>query len=258
MMDTMEAPAAGTHRRDIDGLRAVAVLAVLVFHAAPAAAPGGFVGVDVFFVVSGFLITGLIVQRRQAGTFTLSDFYARRVRRLLPALLLVLAACVLVGAIGLTGDELRALGRMIVASACFVPNVVLWHDAGYFAPSAIRQPLLHLWSLGVEEQFYLLWPIVLTTLGSRRATRVGAAVAIAALSFSIGLLRMDAHPNEVFYLPHGRLWEPMLGALLALSGPGALGRPGIREAVSAVGLAAIAGAIFGLDQATPFPGPWAF
>jgi peptidoglycan/LPS O-acetylase OafA/YrhL len=142
-----------TYRPDVDGLRAVAVLAVLAFHAFPEALPGGFVGVDVFFVISGFLISGLILQGLQHGTFSFADFYWRRVRRIFPALVLVLAACLALGWLVLLPDEYSQLGKHVAAGAAFVSNIVLWREAGYFDVAAALKPLLHLWSLGVEEQF---------------------------------------------------------------------------------------------------------
>ena len=139
------------YRPDLDGLRAVAVLAVLAFHAFPKALPGGFAGVDVFFVISGFLISGIIFEALRAGRFSFADFYWRRVRRIFPALVLVLAACLGLGWMLLLPDEYRQLGKHAVAGAGFLSNIVLWREAGYFATAAELKPLLHLWSLGVEE-----------------------------------------------------------------------------------------------------------
>src|SRR5215470_2873449 len=146
------------YRADIDGLRAVAVLAVVGFHAFPGAFRGGFVGVDVFFVISGFLISTIIIKGLEKGTFRFTDFYARRVRRIFPALIVVLAACFAFGWIALLSDEYMQLGKHIAGGAGFVSNLVLWNESGYFDTSAETKPLLHAWSLGVEEQFYVLWP----------------------------------------------------------------------------------------------------
>ena len=145
------------YRPDIDGLRAIAVILVLGFHAFPKAVPAGFVGVDVFFVISGFLITGVILQRE----FSFLEFYARRARRLFPALTLVVAFSVVAGWLYLTPGQFRALGNQVAAAALFVPNLLFWSEAGYFDASALTKPLLHLWSLGVEEQFYFVWPLLL-------------------------------------------------------------------------------------------------
>jgi len=160
------APAAGErhgegYRRDIDGLRAFAVLAVVTFHAFPWLMPGGFVGADVFFVISGYLISGLISQRLAEGRFTFADFYARRIKRIFPALIIVLVACYAFGWLTLLPAEFAALGKHIAAGMGFVSNFALWSEAGYFDASAATKPLLHLWSLGIEEQFYLLWPLLL-------------------------------------------------------------------------------------------------
>src|SRR5580698_1011099 len=152
------------YRRDIDGLRAIAVILVLFFHAYPSLVPGGFIGVDVFFVISGFLITGLIRADLHAGSFSLIAFYGRRIRRIFPALVVVLAAVALGGWFVLLPAEYLALGKAIAASATFTPNLLFWSEAGYFDAEALRKPLLHLWSLGVEEQFYLFWPLLLLGL----------------------------------------------------------------------------------------------
>ena len=143
------------YRADIDGLRAVAVLAVVAYHADARLAPGGFAGVDLFFVISGFLITSLLLQSLRTGSFRARDFYARRIRRLAPSLVVVLAAAAVAGWLWLLADELAQLATHIASSAAFVTNFVLWNESGYFDRAAETKPLLHLWSLGVEEQFYL-------------------------------------------------------------------------------------------------------
>lgn len=149
------------YRRDIDGLRAISVLAVLVFHAFPALLPGGFVGVDVFFVISGYVITKHGLRELDAGTFRFSGFYARRIRRIFPALLLVLVGVFAFGWQNMLPEEFKQLGKHIAGGATSIANLVLWREAGYFDVSGEQKPLLHLWSLGVEEQFYLVWPVLL-------------------------------------------------------------------------------------------------
>ena len=147
---------APSYRADVDGLRALAVLAVVGFHAFPAMLPGGFVGVDVFFVISGFLISSIILRALDGGTFSLRTFYARRILRIFPALTLVLAASLGYGWFALTASEYRLLGLHAAAGASFVANIAVWLEVGYFDTTANLKPLLHLWSLGVEEQFYLV------------------------------------------------------------------------------------------------------
>lgn len=149
------------YRPDIDGLRAIAVLAVVAFHAFPSWVRGGFIGVDVFFVVSGYLISTIIFENLDRGTFCFSEFYARRIKRIFPALILVLISCFAFGWFFLLSDELNQLGKHVAAGAGFVSNLVLWNESGYFDNSAETKPLLHLWSLGIEEQFYIVWPLLL-------------------------------------------------------------------------------------------------
>ncbi len=186
------------------------MLAVVVFHAVPTALPGGFTGVDVFFVISGYLITHDIVERQQAGTFTLLDFYVRRVRRIFPALLTVLLAVWAFGAVVLYRPEFEQLSAHTLASAVFSQNFQLLGEAGYFDTDAARKPLLHLWSLAIEEQFYLLWPLALLLV--RRALWLAGAVL--ALSFAANIVLGDA----AYFLPVSRFWQIMAGAALALSG----------------------------------------
>ncbi len=147
------------YRPDIDGLRAIAILSVVGFHAFPEWVKGGFVGVDIFFVISGFLISSIIFGNLEKNTFNYYDFYARRIRRIFPALILVLVASYAAGWYLLLPDEFKQLGKHIAAGAGFVSNLVLWNEAGYFDKASYTKPLLHLWSLGIEEQFYIFWPL---------------------------------------------------------------------------------------------------
>ncbi len=189
-----------TNRRDdIDGLRAVAILAVLGYHAFPHSLPGGYAGVDVFFVVSGYLISRIIV----GADFTFSGFYARRLRRIVPALALVLVFCLVTGWFKLLSDEYEALGKHVAGGAGFVENLILMDEVGYFDTAAATKPLLHLWSLGIEEQFYLVWPLFLR-VGRRRALAVMVVAFV--LSFGAALVAPS------FYAPWTRLWELMIGA----------------------------------------------
>jgi len=156
------------YRPDIDGLRAFAVLSVVVFHAFPSLLPGGFIGVDVFFVISGFLISDIMFNALQAGSFSFLDFYARRVKRIFPALILVLLLSFAFAWFVLFSDELKQLGKHMVRAVMFLSNFILWHESGYFDNAAETKPLLHLWSLGIEEQFYIVWPVVVWGCGVLR------------------------------------------------------------------------------------------
>jgi peptidoglycan/LPS O-acetylase OafA/YrhL len=201
------------YRADIDGLRAVAVIAVVLYHAFPKLVPGGFVGVDTFFVISGYLITGIIIGGLDGPAgLSFADFYARRVRRIFPALVLVLAVTLAVGVTIFLPSELTSLTKNAIASASFGANFMLLSEAGYFDLNAHLKPLLHLWSLGIEEQFYLAWPLALW-LTPRRWRSLMIAVVMAA-SFALNVALVRSHPQATFYLPFTRGWELMAGALL--------------------------------------------
>src|SRR5690348_11726570 len=148
------------YRPDIDGLRAVAVLSVVAFHAFPGLLKGGFIGVDIFFVISGFLISSIIVKNLELGQFSFLEFYSRRIRRIFPALILVLVSCAAAGWYLISEGEYANLGKDITGGAGFVSNFVLWGESGYFDRASDSKPLLHLWSLGIEEQFYVFWPLM--------------------------------------------------------------------------------------------------
>jgi peptidoglycan/LPS O-acetylase OafA/YrhL len=192
----------------------VAVLGVIAYHAAPSSLPGGYTGVDIFFVISGFLISGIILRERDLGHFSVLNFYARRVRRLFPALAVVLAATALLGWYYLLPDEFAALGKHMLAGAGYATNFVLRWEAGYFDAAADAKPLLHLWSLGVEEQFYIVWPVLLLLVrGPRVLLAVIAAIIVA--SFAGSLASLSKNQVAAFYLPHHRMWQLAVGALLA-------------------------------------------
>ncbi len=205
-----------SYRPDIDGLRAVAVFLVVIHHVAPSLLPGGFIGVDVFFVISGFLITGILDDSMQAGTFRYVDFVWRRCRRIVPALATVLAATLLIGLCILTGPELVNLSRHLIAGSLSASNVLLWHEVGYFDSAAVTKPLLHLWSLGVEEQFYLLWPLFLIVLPLQRRIRILGVALVVMLSLMLSENLAYTDPSHAFYLLHTRAWELGAGGLLAL------------------------------------------
>ena len=204
-----------SHRSDIDGLRGIAVLSVLGYHAFPATLPGGYTGVDVFFVISGFLITGIILQSLARDTFCFAEFYVRRIRRIFPALVVVLLAVYAFGLFALFPHELRQLSDHVVYGAGFASNFLLQRESGYFDNEAVTKPLLHLWSLGVEEQFYILWPLLLW-LGWRWRLNIGAIiVVIGTVSFALNVYITSVDQAAAFYSPQTRFWELMTGSFLA-------------------------------------------
>ena len=203
------------YRADIDGLRAIAVLSVVGFHASPYWIRGGFVGVDIFFVISGFLISSIILSSLSKGTFSFAEFYARRIKRIFPALILVMITCYVFGWFVLLPDEYKQLGKHIVGGAGFVSNFFFWREAGYFDNAAETKPLLHLWSLGIEEQFYIVWPPLLYLALKRRFNFLILAVTIVAISFSVNVgIRLSDRIQD-FYSPLTRFWELMMGGILA-------------------------------------------
>ncbi|MCU1601833.1 MAG: O-antigen acetylase [Frankiales bacterium] len=243
------------YRRDIDGLRAVAVTSVVAYHLSTPQVSGGFVGVDVFFVISGFLITSLIHGELEDGRFTITDFYRRRLRRIVPALLTVLLVTCVVASCLLFDQELHELSRSAVWAGLFSSNLYFWQHAGYFDAPSTTQPLLHTWSLGVEEQFYLFFPLLLLAVHrwARRHLTV-VLVVICAASFLLGWEQVrTGHVSAGFYLLPGRAWELGVGGLLAVTGL-ALPRA-VRHAGSLLGLALIAFACHHLTSGTRFPGP---
>lgn len=203
------------YRPDIDGLRAIAVLSVVLFHAFPSLLRGGFIGVDIFFVISGFLITSIIFKSLDNKTFSFAEFYGRRIKRIFPALTLVLAATYIMGWFSLTADEFSQLGKHITSGAAFISNFALWSESGYFDTSAQLKPLLHLWSLGIEEQFYIVAPLAIFILSrfkiSPAAILSGAAIA----SFALNIKLIGYDPTATFYSPLTRFWELLAGSLLA-------------------------------------------
>lgn len=235
------------YRPEVDGLRAVAVLAVVLHHLWPVQVPGGFVGVDVFFVISGFLITGIVVREVGEGRFSLARFYERRVRRLFPALFVVLAATLAASWLLLPPSDADNAFRAAQATLVFGANVLFWKTlaAGYFATDAKLNPLLHTWSLGVEEQFYLLYPLLLlVVVRYARRSALPWIAALAVASFAAAQWLLSAHPVAVFFLAPFRAWELLAGALLALGVVPPIGHVVIRESVAAAGLGAIVASAF--------------
>jgi peptidoglycan/LPS O-acetylase OafA/YrhL len=267
------------YRADIDGLRAVAVLLVIFFHMglrpAPAVlswiashvsrtlaarialgVPGGFVGVDIFFVISGFLIGGILLREQATGTFSIVRFYERRVRRILPALLAVLLFTLIAGYAALLPYEFRELGVSVIAAIFSASNFFFLRHSGYFEPTALSKPLLHTWSLAVEEQFYLVFPLLLLALHRTRKIMMRLSIALLALcSFAFSAYQVHARPDAAFYLPLARGWELLLGVLVAMQIVPAPRAQRLRDAASIAGLGLIAAAALLLTTATPFPGP---
>lgn len=246
--------ASSAYRPDIDGLRAVAVLLVLLFHA-DLGVSGGFLGVDVFFVISGYLITGLILRDLAAGTFSLADFWARRIRRIAPAALFMTSVVLLVGAVLLFPADFEELGESAIAHPLMVSNFYFWKKTGYFDGPADLKPLLHTWSLSVEEQFYILYPILLMAL--RRCSRriLGAAlVLLAAASFLVSVKCVQWNPGAAFFLLPSRTWELLIGGFLSfLPRPDRLPRNWI-QLLGLAGGSAIVIATACYTSNTPFPG----
>ncbi len=203
------------YRPDIDGLRAIAVLSVVTFHAFPNLLRSGFVGVDIFFVISGYLITSIILTDLAAKRFSLTNFYARRVRRIFPALIVVLLFCLIVGTFMLWADDFARLGKHAAAGAGFIANLALWQEANYFDVASDTKILLHLWSLGVEEQFYLAWPALMLVAWRGRLNRFVLIAAVLALSLAYSIKATSTDPVAAFYSPVSRLWELAAGASLA-------------------------------------------
>ncbi|WP_428031971.1 acyltransferase family protein [Ancylobacter sp.] len=240
------------YRPEIDGLRAVAVLPVILFHAGFGVFSGGFVGVDVFFVISGYLITTILAGEMEAGDFSLARFYERRARRILPALFVVVLACVPFAWLWMFPSQLKDFAQSVAAVALFASNILFWREADYFAPTAEEKPLLHTWSLAVEEQFYILFPRVLFFLWryGRRNAFLGIAL-LSCLSLALSYIGWNHSREASFYLLPTRAWELGAGALCALFLREQKVRP--NAALSLAGLGLILFAVFAFDEHTPFP-----
>lgn len=270
------------YRPDIDGLRAVAVLSVVAFHAFPPWMRGGFIGVDIFFVISGFLISTIIFENLDKGTFSFVEFYARRIRRIFPALILILVSCLAVGWLILIPEELNQLGKHVAAGAGFLSNFILWAEAGYFDNSAETKPLLHLWSLGIEEQFYIVWPLLVWCAWKRNVNLLTLALMVAVISFYLNLTEISSDPVGTFYSPQTRFWELVCGSTLAwltlykspfrthiwMTIDGLLAKAAYRSTVvtdgrtlsnfvSALGIAILMYGFWQTNKDVGFPGKWA-
>ena len=244
------------YRPDIDGLRTIAVLPVVLGHAGISGFSGGFVGVDVFFVISGFLITGILLRELEAGNFSLLRFYERRARRILPALFVVLIATLLVGYFILIPNQFSSLSKSTLATLLFASNFWFLRSTGdYFGDAAELAPLLHTWSLAVEEQFYIFFPLILWLLFRKRGNLLLiTTLALCALSFALAVIVTNRFPDHSFFLIPTRIWELGLGALLAMGAFKTIKSRAVAEAIALAGAAAIIASIVLIDGQTPFPG----
>lgn len=243
------------YRRDIDGLRAIAVIAVVLFHFGVPGFTGGFVGVDVFFVISGYLITSIIWNQRQAGCFSFVDFWTRRARRILPALFVMILAVLAVGWFLLAPKDYEELGRSVRYQVMFVSNILFMRQDGYFDVASDLKPLLHTWSLAVEEQFYIVFPLLLTLLSSRLGYWRLALFVLLLVSFGLSVWAVAHHPEKAFFLLPMRAWELLAGAMLAVAPVRQLRLTSFAaQLFSLIGIGLILVAVFCYDKSTPFPG----
>ena len=244
------------YRPDIDGLRAIAVIAVVAFHAFPGRVAGGFVGVDVFFVISGYLITGLLLSDIELGRFSFVDFYIRRVRRLFPALITVLIATAAIALPLLLNDDFARTARHIAYSAAFALNFKLISESGYFSAAAEVTPLLHLWSLSVEEQFYLIWPTIILLAARGRALLILTISVVIAVSFIVNIYTVSRFPAFAFFSCVTRFWELALGGFLASIQR--RDKSAIEaNAISLAGFITVLASVYVINRDFAFPGWWA-
>jgi peptidoglycan/LPS O-acetylase OafA/YrhL len=245
------------YRADIDGLRAIAILSVVGFHAFPKRIASGFIGVDIFFVISGFLISSIIFSSLERDRFSLVEFYSRRIKRIFPALLLVMVASLAFGGFALYSDEYMQLGKHIAGGAGFVSNFMLWGESGYFDNAAKAKPLLHLWSLAIEEQFYIFWPLLLALAWKHQWNFLKVTILIAVASFAAEIYLSNNNLTEAFYSPLPRFWELMIGGVLAfivLHKPQINSRHKNLQSISGAILLAIGFAL--INKSRAFPGWW--
>jgi len=255
------------YRPDIDGLRAFAVISVVIFHFFPESLPSGFVGVDIFFVISGYLISKIIFENHKKGTFSFIEFYVRRINRIIPALLMVLIASGVFGWFTLFTTEYALLGKHIFAGAGFFSNIVFWNESGYFDVTNDVKPLLHLWSLGVEEQFYIMWPLMVFIAWRLKANLVKVILFAITVSLLLNLKLNTIDMTASFYLPISRFWELSFGSMLACL---ELNRTSFKkinditnflvfrrvanEITALLGVVLLTFSLFYIDKSTAFPG----
>jgi peptidoglycan/LPS O-acetylase OafA/YrhL len=247
-----------SYRSDIDGLRAIAVAIVVINHGWTDQLTGGFVGVDIFFVISGFLISGIIIKQTTAGKFTYTDFYSRRIRRIYPALILMLTFVLFVGCWKLMNRVLELTTKTMAASTIFGANIqLLMYKKDYFDPDTRMNFLLHLWSLGVEEQFYIIWPLFIAiVIKFFKDKGIYLLTAFTVLSFALNVCYVSSQPKMSFYFPFCRFWQMSIGGILAYLSV-KIQNKYVTNAISFVSISAIFIIIFVLDETSLFPGWWA-
>lgn len=244
-----------TYRPDIDGLRAIAVLAVLFFHTDVPGFSGGFVGVDIFFVISGFLITSILLKDIDNGNYSIVRFYERRIRRIFPALFPVIAFTIIVGAVILDSVSYKSLSESVLGTTLFYSNFVFANELGYFDIASMQKPLLHTWSLAVEEQFYIIFPLLLLLINRGLKSRYAPWLLLLTIgSFVTGILGIEHNEHKTFFLVHARAWELLAGSLLAINVIPVTSSAALRRLLSLTGIALIVYSIFFYSEATPFPG----
>jgi peptidoglycan/LPS O-acetylase OafA/YrhL len=245
------------YRSDIDGLRAIAILSVIAFHVSGSFS-SGFIGVDIFFVISGYLISTILFKSFQKNTFSYKEYYSRRILRIFPALSLVLFVSLAIGYFLLLADEYKQLGKHVFGGSSFMSNLFLWAEAGYFDSAADTKPLLHLWSLGIEAQFYIFWPLLLGLAWKRKFNFIAITIGVAIASLSISVLTVTTDSTAAFYSPLSRSWELMVGSILSylcLYQPNFLAKG--KDWQSVLGVVLIGLAFFVINKDRAFPGFWA-
>lgn len=248
------------YQPEIDGLRAIAVVLVVIYHAFPSLFPGGFIGVDIFFVISGYLISKILITEVSSGKLNILDFYRRRFDRIFPALLIVLYSCAAFGWFTLFADEYMQLGKLLAGSASFTANIVLFSETGYFNTLAVTKPLLHIWSLGVEEQFYIFFPIILLAFSKLKVNLKIVLLLSSAASFFLGVYYLPRDADMVFYLPQFRAWELLAGSLISTfesNRKDEIKYNSFSTAMSFVSLASIAIITTSMPKGANFPGWYA-
>ncbi|WP_314140153.1 acyltransferase family protein [Buttiauxella noackiae] len=241
------------YRPDIDGLRAIAVVSVVIYHFFPSVLPGGFIGVDIFFVISGYLITSILKKDINRNNYSIVEFYRRRIDRIFPSLIVVLCSAYVFGWYALFSDEYMQLGKLIAGGAAFAANIVLYFDSGYFDISSNMKPLLHLWSLGVEEQYYIFFPPLLYAFYKFKLKAQHVVSFVAIISLLLCVYQTGVDEVKAFYLPQYRVWELLAGSCLAMYGSG-LREKYIINTVGMISLLVVILSLFLVNNTMPFPG----